>query len=68
MPEEKMKKTAIFLVLTFLLSWTVAFYVFLSGVKPYSAPWFAMAVYFMFTPMISAIITQKLIFQQKVMK
>ena len=67
MPEEKMKKATIFLVLTFLLSWTVYFCVLSSRVKPYSAPWLAMAAYFMFTPMISAIIAQKLIFHESVM-
>ena len=65
-----MKKGAIFLVLTFLLSWPVAFLVFGSGMKSYTAtaPWFAMAIYFMFTPLISAIITQKLIYRHELIK
>lgn len=36
--------------------------------KSYSAPWLAMAIYIMFTPLISASITQKLIFRQNIMK
>lgn len=63
-----MKKAAIFLVLTFLLGWPVAFWAFSSGMKSYTAPWLAMAIYFMFTPMISTIITQKLIYRQNLMK
>lgn len=61
-----MKKAAIFLILTFLLSWLPAFLFFGSGVTAYTATWLAVAVYFMFTPSISAIITQKLIYRQNV--
>jgi len=63
-----MKKAVTFLVLTFLLSWPMAFWVPWTGVRPYSTPWLAIAVYFMFTPCISAIITQKLIFRENVMR
>jgi uncharacterized protein len=62
-----MKKAAVFLGLTFLLSWPVAFLCFGSGMRPYTAPWLAVAVYFMFTPAISTIITQKLICRQNLM-
>jgi membrane protease YdiL (CAAX protease family) len=61
------KKAAVFLALTFLLSWPVALLCFGSGMRPYTAPWLAVAVYYMFTPTISTIITQKLIFRQSVM-
>ena len=63
-----MKKAAIFLFLTFLLSWPVAFWAFGRGMNPGTASWLATAVYFMFTPLISAIVTQKLIYRQNVMK
>ncbi len=63
-----MKKAAIFLVLTFLLSWPVAFWALGSGLAPYSGPWLAVAIYFMFTPLISATVTQKLIYRQPLMK
>jgi len=63
-----MKKSAIFLLLTFIVSWTIAFCTFSCGVKLYTVPWLIMAVIFMFTPMISAIITQKFIFHESIMK
>ena len=62
-----MKKPAIFLCLTFLLSWPVAFLSFGRGVNLYTAGGLVMAVYFMFTPSISAVITQKLIYRQNLM-
>ena len=67
-PKGKMKKSAIFLLLTFFVSWTIAFCVFSYGVRLYTVPWLIMAIFFMCTPMISAIITQKLIFHESVMK
>jgi membrane protease YdiL (CAAX protease family) len=63
-----MKKATTFLVLTFLLSWPVAFWFLGSGMESYTTPWFVMAIYFMFTPMISTIITQKLIYRHELMK
>lgn len=45
-----MKKPAIFLCLTFLLSWPVAFLSFGSGMNLYTAGGLVMAVYFMLTP------------------
>ena len=62
-----MKKPAIFLCLTFLLSWPVAFLSFGSGMNLYTAGGLVVAVYFMFTPSISAVITQKLIYRQNLM-
>lgn len=62
-----MKKAAVFLGLTFLLSWPVAFLCFGSGMRSYTTLWLAVGVYFMFTPMISTIITQKLIYRQNLM-
>ena len=62
-----MKKPAIFLCLTFLLSWLVAILSFGSGMNLYPAGGLVMAVYFMFTPSISAVITQKLIHRQNLM-
>lgn len=61
-----MKKATAFLITTFLLSWPVAFVAFGSGIRSYTPPWFAVAIYFMFTPLISALITQKMIYRQNV--
>ena len=61
-----MKKAGLFLLLTFLLSWPPAFWVFDGGVTPYTGPWLVFACYFMFTPMIAAIVTQKLVFRQPI--
>lgn len=63
-----MKKSAIFLLLTFFVSWTIAFCVFSFGVRLYTVPWLIMAIIFMCTPMISVIITQKLIFHESIIK
>jgi len=63
----RIKKPAIFLGLTFLLSWPVAFLVFGGGMNLYTAGGLVVAVYFMFTPSISAVITQKLIYRQNLM-
>jgi len=57
-----MKKPAIFLGLTLLLSWPDTFLSFGSGMNLYTAGGLVVAVYFMFTPSVSAVITQKLIF------
>ena len=62
-----MKKAAAFLGLSFLLSWPAAFLCFGSGMRSYTVPWLAVSVYFMFTPTISAIITQKLIYRENVL-
>jgi membrane protease YdiL (CAAX protease family) len=63
-----MKKSAIFLLLTFFVSWTIAFCAFSFGVRLYTVPWLIMAIIFMCTPMISAIITQKFIFHESIAK
>ena len=62
-----MRKPAIFLCLTFLLRWPVAFSSFGSGMNLYTPGGLVVAVYFMFTPSISAVITQKLIYRQNLM-
>ena len=62
-----MRKPAIFLSLTFLLSWPVAFLAFGRGMNLYKAGGLVVAVYFMFTPSIAAVITQKLIYRQNLM-
>jgi membrane protease YdiL (CAAX protease family) len=63
-----MKKATVFLTITFLLSWPVAFLSFGSGANLYTASGLALAFYFMFTPLISTIITQKVIYRQNVKK
>jgi len=62
-----MKKPAIFLGLTFLLGGPVAFLSFGSGMNLYTAGGLVMAVYFMVTPSIAAVIAQKLIYGQNLM-
>ena len=64
----EMKKSAIFLLLTFAMSWTIAFCAFSCGIRLYTVPWLIVAVLFMFTPMTSAIITQKFIFHENILK
>jgi membrane protease YdiL (CAAX protease family) len=61
-----MKKSLIFLSITFLLSWPIAFLCFALGGTTFSPLWMVMAIYFMFTPMIGAAITQKLIFKDAI--
>ncbi len=61
------KKATLFIIITYLLSWPVAFAVFASGVKLHSTMWFVMAVYFMFTPSISAIVIQKALCRQTIL-
>jgi len=63
-----MKKASIFLLLTFIVSWTIAFSAFSYEVRLYTVPWLIMGVIFMCTPMISAIITQKYIFHESITK
>jgi len=64
----KMPKSIVFLILTFLLSWPVAFCAFSSGMVPYSGRWFAVAVFFMFTPAISAVVTQRFLFRDELIR
>ena len=63
-----MKKSLIYLFITFSLSWPIAFLCFAFGGSTFSPLWMVMAIYFMFTPMISTVITQKLIFKEEVCK
>lgn len=61
------KKAALFLVLTYLVSWTLAFAFFASGGRTHSASWFVVAILFMFTPMAAAIVVQKFICREAVL-
>lgn len=61
------KKPAIFLLLTFLSSWTLAFGYYAMGGQPYTTGWFIMAISYMFTPMLSAVIVQKGVYGQAIM-
>lgn len=63
-----MKKSFVFLSITFLLSWPIAFLCFSLGGSTFSPLWMVMVIYFMFTPMISTIITQKMIFKEEICK
>ena len=63
-----MKKSLVFLSITYLLSWPIAFLCFALGGSTFSPMWMVMAIYFMFTPMMASIITQKLIFKNDICK
>ncbi|NHB67722.1 CPBP family intramembrane glutamic endopeptidase [Perlabentimonas gracilis] len=64
------KKVGLFLAITFGLSWTMAMVYWLVGgsTNTASTPYFIMTITFMFTPMISALLVQKLIFKQDIRK
>lgn len=64
------KKILLFLAITFGLSWTMALVYWLAGgsTNTASTPYFIMTITFMFTPMISALLVQKLIFKQDIKK
>ena len=64
----RVNKVLLFLTLTFLTSWSLAFAYFALGGRGYSASWVAMAVVYMFTPMICALVTPKLIFREPVLR
>jgi membrane protease YdiL (CAAX protease family) len=63
-----MNKAAIFVALTFALSWPPALIAFGTGMKFYTIPWLVLSVYFMFTPMIAAVITQRVVFGEGVVR
>lgn len=60
------RKPFLFILITFLLSWPLAFGYFLLGGESYRASWFAMAVLFMFMPMLATLIVQKGFYKQRV--
>lgn len=62
-----MKKAAVFLAITFLLSWPAMFWNNAANV-PMGGAWIAVSAAMMFTPMIAAIVTQKLICKEPVVK
>jgi len=62
------KKIWLFLAITFGLSWTMALVYWLAGgnTNTASTPYFIMTITYMFTPMISALLVQKIILKQNV--
>ena len=56
----RLKRTCTWLVLTFALSWTMAFGYFALGGKPLSLSWLLMGVFCMFTPALSTLATELL--------
>lgn len=64
------KNILLFLALTFGLSWTMALVYWLAGgsTNTTSTSYFIMTITFMFTPMISALLVQKLLFKQDIKK
>ncbi len=62
------KKIWLFLAITFGLSWTMALVYWLAGgnTNTASTPYFVMTITYMFTPMISALLVQKIILKQNV--
>lgn len=61
-----MKKSLLFLLMTFATSWTLAFAYSAFGGEMYRPSWCAMAISFMFTPMVCALIVQKLVYRQAI--
>lgn len=61
------RKPLIFLLITYAISWTMAFSYFALGGSLLSPSFIVVAVLFMFTPMLSAIIVQKVIYREKVL-
>ncbi|PKP39296.1 MAG: CPBP family intramembrane metalloprotease domain-containing protein [Bacteroidetes bacterium HGW-Bacteroidetes-15] len=70
MKTENSKKIWMFLAITFGLSWTMAFVYWLAGgsTNTASTPYFILTITYMFTPMISALIVQKIILKQEIIK
>ncbi|HSL87554.1 MAG TPA: hypothetical protein VK861_11505, partial [Bacteroidales bacterium] len=60
-------KLTLYLILTFGISWPMAIIYTLAGgnTDPYSASYFIMALAFMFTPMLSVILIEKIVFRNK---
>jgi membrane protease YdiL (CAAX protease family) len=60
-------KLSLYLILTFGISWPLVIIFALAGgdTDPYSAGFFIMALAFMFTPMLSVILVEKLVFKNK---
>jgi membrane protease YdiL (CAAX protease family) len=63
-----MKKSILFIVLTFLVSWLMAGLFYFLGGKWYTPSSLAMAGFYMFVPTIAVIIVQKLIYREPVIK
>jgi membrane protease YdiL (CAAX protease family) len=67
MPKDTMKKPLLFILITFLLSWSLSFGYFALGGETYRPSWFAIAILSMFTPMLAALIVQKGVYRQQVL-
>lgn len=70
MKTENVKRVWLFLSITFGISWTMALVFWLAGgsTNTTSAPFFIMTITYMFTPMISALLVQKVILKQDIKK
>jgi membrane protease YdiL (CAAX protease family) len=58
------KKSALFILLTFYFSWAMAILFFGSGGRPYTAGWLVMTVTYMFIPAAMAVVVQKFIYRE----
>jgi uncharacterized protein len=58
------RKTVIFLALTFVFDWTLAFFYFASGRTAENSLFFPMATLYMITPAIMSVVVQKFIFKE----
>ncbi len=61
------KKIGLFICLTFLLSWSLAFFFYLFGGRWNTPGAFVLALVYMFMPMLSVIITQALVSKEPIM-
>lgn len=58
------KKSVLFVIITFILSWSIVLIFTLSGMEWTTVSSFIVTIPFMFTPMVSAIIVKKLIYKE----
>jgi len=67
MQKKGIQKTLLFLAVTFLLSWPMAFGYLAAAGMSYSLSFLLMGTLYMFTPALAAIIVQKVVFKEKVL-
>jgi len=67
-PHRPGNKAIIFILLTFLISWTLAFGYIALGGHPWTNSWKLMGVCFMFVPMTCAVFTQKILCREDVLR
>ena len=64
----KKKKIALFLIINFIISWVIGFTGLFIGIQVFTNSYLILAVFYMFIPAISAVIVQKYIYNEKIIK